>query len=114
VVGLDILAWRFVTHNEGFDFAMALPDAAGIETDLVAIVRRRERRTRHRVDAFEPHHTSPLRANHRDRPVPSEIMAVKLRRYGETVEIDQSAAGHFANLPRIVKRRSPACKRALG
>ena len=41
VVGLEILGRRFVTHNEGFDFAVALPDLAGIETHLVAIVRRR-------------------------------------------------------------------------
>jgi len=43
VVGVEALGRRFVTHNEGFDFAVALPARADIETDLVAIVRRQIR-----------------------------------------------------------------------
>ncbi len=40
VVGLEALGRRLVTPNEGVDFAVALPTASCIETELVAIVRR--------------------------------------------------------------------------
>ena len=40
VVGLKALGRRFLIHNEGFDFAMAVPDAAAITTGLVPLVRR--------------------------------------------------------------------------
>ncbi|MEH2499839.1 hypothetical protein V1294_006318 [Bradyrhizobium sp. AZCC 1678] len=40
VVGLETLGRRFITHNEGFDFAVAVPNRAEIEADLVPIVRR--------------------------------------------------------------------------
>ncbi|UWU90612.1 hypothetical protein [Bradyrhizobium sp. CB1015] len=40
VVGLESLGRRFLIHNEEFDFAMAVPDAAAIETALVPLVRR--------------------------------------------------------------------------
>jgi hypothetical protein len=40
VVGLDALGRRFITHNEGFDFAVALPTVSDIEAELVSIVRR--------------------------------------------------------------------------
>ena len=70
VVGLDILGRRFVTHNQGFDFAMALPDGAAIETDLVALIRRQLTSAERMIELMRS-----------DR--------VKLRRYEETVEIDQ-------------------------
>jgi hypothetical protein len=70
VFGLDVLGRRFVTHNEGFDFAMALPDTAAIEADLVPLVQR-QLKSAERVSAL----------------VGSS--RVKLRRYEETVEIDQ-------------------------
>jgi hypothetical protein len=69
VFGLDALGRRFVTHNEGFDFAMALPDTTAIETDLVALVRRQ---------LTSAERMSALIGSSR----------VKLRRYEETVEID--------------------------
>src|SRR6266508_3493109 len=40
VVGPDRLGRRFVTHNQGFDFAMALPDLALHEIELFALVER--------------------------------------------------------------------------
>jgi hypothetical protein len=40
VVGPDRLGRRFVTHNQGFDFAMALPDVAVGESNLVGLVER--------------------------------------------------------------------------
>jgi hypothetical protein len=40
VVGLSVLSRKFVTHNQGFDFAMALPDVVSQEADLVAVVQR--------------------------------------------------------------------------
>ena len=70
VVGLAALGRRFVTHNEGFDFAMALPDGMAIETDLVALIRRQLVSAERVVDLMRS-----------DR--------VKLRRYEETVEIDR-------------------------
>jgi hypothetical protein len=36
---LEWLGRRFITHNEGFDFAMALPDVRSIEIELMALVR---------------------------------------------------------------------------
>jgi hypothetical protein len=70
VFGLDALGRRFVTHNEGFDFALALADTAAIETDLVPLVGRQ-------ITSAE--RMSALIGSSR----------VKLRRYEETVEIDQ-------------------------
>jgi hypothetical protein len=70
VFGLESLGRRFVTHNEGFDFAMALPDTAAIETDLVPLVQRQ---------LTSAERMSALIGSSR----------VKLRRYEETVEIDQ-------------------------
>ena len=40
VVGLSVLSRKFVTHSQGFDFAMALPDVVSQEADLVAVVQR--------------------------------------------------------------------------
>lgn len=40
VVGLNALGRRFLTHNHGFDFAMALRDVASGEGDLIAVVNR--------------------------------------------------------------------------
>jgi hypothetical protein len=70
VFGLDVLGRRFVTHNEGFDFAMALPDTAAIETELVTLVQRQ---------LMSAERMSALTRSSR----------VKLRRYEEIVEIDQ-------------------------
>ena len=70
VVGLNALGRRFVTHNEGFDFAMALPNGAAIEANLVALVRRQLICAERMIELMRS-----------DR--------VKLRRYEETVEIDQ-------------------------
>jgi hypothetical protein len=70
VFGLGILGRRFVTHNEGFDFAMALPDMAAVEGDLVPLVQRQ------------------LASAERMRALIGSSR-VKLRRYEETVEIDQ-------------------------
>jgi hypothetical protein len=70
VVGSDGLGRRFATHNEGFDFAMALPDAAAMETDLVALVKRQivsAERLKRLMDTTR----------------------VKIRRFEQTVEIDQ-------------------------
>jgi hypothetical protein len=69
VVGLEALGRRFVTHNEGFDFAVALPTISCVKTELVAIVRRQ--------------------ATNAERMI--KMMGsgrLKLRRYEETVEID--------------------------
>jgi hypothetical protein len=38
--GVDILGRRFLTHNEGFDFAAALPNVGQIQTELVPVIRR--------------------------------------------------------------------------
>jgi hypothetical protein len=40
VVGLSVLSRKFVTHNQGFDFAMALPDVSSQEADLVAVIQK--------------------------------------------------------------------------
>jgi hypothetical protein len=37
---VEALGRRFITHNEGFDFAAAVPDLTGVETDLLPIIRR--------------------------------------------------------------------------
>jgi hypothetical protein len=69
VVGSDGLGRRFATHNEGFDFAMALSDAAAMETDLVALVKRQiagAERLKRLMDATR----------------------VKIRRFEQIVEID--------------------------
>lgn len=69
VFGLSILGRRFVTHNEGFDFAMALPDMAAIEADLVPLVQR-QLASAERIAAL------------------IGSSRIKLRRYEEIVEID--------------------------
>jgi hypothetical protein len=70
VVGLEILGRRFVTHNEGFDFAVALPDPAGIETDLVAIVRRQIASAERIIELMRS-------------------SRITLRRYEQNIEIDR-------------------------
>lgn len=70
VVGSDGLGRRFVTHNEGFDFAMALPESTKIETALVAMVRRQISGAEQLCDLMRS-----------DR--------IKILRYEETVEIDR-------------------------
>jgi hypothetical protein len=70
VVGSDGLGRRFATHNEGFDFAMALPNEASIETDLVALVKRQ------------------IASAERLRRL-METSRVKIRRFEQSVEIDQ-------------------------
>lgn len=69
VVGLEALGRRFVTHNEGFDFAVALPTPSCIQTELVAIVGRQIASAERMI---------ALTASNR----------LKLRRYEEIVEID--------------------------
>jgi hypothetical protein len=39
-VGLDRLGRRFVTHNESFDFAAALPQLESHTGELIALVKR--------------------------------------------------------------------------
>jgi hypothetical protein len=70
VVGLEALGRRFLTHKEGFDFAVALPTASCIETELVAIVRRQVSNAERMIALIG-------------------TRRVKLRRYEENVEIDQ-------------------------
>lgn len=70
VVGADGLGRRFVTHNEGFDFAMAVPDTAAIKINLVALVKRQivgAERLRRLMDTTR----------------------VKIHRFEQMVEIDQ-------------------------
>jgi hypothetical protein len=69
VVGLEAPGRRFVIHNEGFDFAVALPRISDIETELVAIVRRQVTNAERMI---------ALMGSGR----------LRLRRYEETVEID--------------------------
>jgi hypothetical protein len=40
VVGTEALSRKFLTHNAGFDFALAVPKVATHEADLVTLVRR--------------------------------------------------------------------------
>ena len=40
VFGVEMLGRRFVTHNEAFDFAIAVPDDRSIETELMPVVER--------------------------------------------------------------------------
>lgn len=70
VVGIEILGRRFVTHNEGFDFAVALPGPAGIENDLLAIVRRQIVSAERMIDLMRS-------------------SRIKLRRYEQNIEIDR-------------------------
>lgn len=70
VVGLDALGRRFTTHNEGFDFAMALPNVKAAQTDLVPLVQRQ-------ITSAE--RLSGLMQSGRG----------KFRRYEEIVEIDR-------------------------
>ena len=69
VVGVEALGRRFMTHNEGFDFAAAIPDLAGIETQLIPIVRR-QIGSAERIIELTRHGR------------------IKLQRYEQTVEID--------------------------
>jgi hypothetical protein len=70
VVGPDALGRRFITHNQGFDFAMALPDTASREAELVALVKRQ-------ITSAE--RLSSLMQSNR----------IKLLRYEETVEVGE-------------------------
>jgi hypothetical protein len=70
VVGLDTLGRRFVTHNEGFDFAMALSDPARIEPDLVPLVQRQITGAERIINLMRS-------------------SRIRLRRYEQTVEIEQ-------------------------
>ncbi|CEG06951.1 hypothetical protein BN961_00332 [Afipia felis] len=63
------LGRRFATHNEGFDFAMALPNEAAIEIDLAALVKRQ-------IESAE--RLKRLMGTTR----------MKIRRFEQTVEID--------------------------
>ncbi|MCP1929818.1 MULTISPECIES: hypothetical protein [Bradyrhizobium] len=69
VVGLEALGRRFMTHNEAFDFAAAIPDHGRIETDLVPIVLRQIRSAERIIDL-------------------TRHGRIKLRRYEQNVEID--------------------------
>ena len=69
VVGLEALGRRFVTHNEGFDFAVAIPDLGQIEADLVPIIRR-QINSAERIVELTRHGR------------------IKLRRYEQNTEID--------------------------
>lgn len=69
VVGLEALGRRLMTHNEGFDFAAAVPHLAGIKTQLLPIVRR-QIKSAERIIELTRHGR------------------VKLRRYEQNVEID--------------------------
>ena len=69
VVGLEALGRRFMTHNEGFDFAAAILDLAGIETQLIPIVRRQIRSAERIIEL-------------------SRHSRIKLRRYEQNIEID--------------------------
>jgi hypothetical protein len=54
VVGLDALGRRFVTHNGGFDFAMAVPDRSSLQTALVALVRRQIASSERLIELMQP------------------------------------------------------------
>ena len=69
VVGVDALGRRFMTHNEAFDFAAAIPDLTGIKTQLIPIVRRQIKSAERIIELTRPGR-------------------VKLRRYEQNVEID--------------------------
>lgn len=69
VIGVEALGRRFLTHNEGFDFAAAIPDNAGIAIQLVPIVQR-QIRSAERIIELTRH------------------SRIKLRRYEQNVEID--------------------------
>lgn len=69
VVGLEALGRRFLIHNDGLDFAMAVPNAEAIETGLVPLVRRQIKSAQRLVS---------LTASGR----------IQLRRYEGTVEIE--------------------------
>jgi hypothetical protein len=69
VVGVEALGRRFITHNEGFDFAAAVPDLSGIETDLLPIIRR-QIISAERIIELTRH------------------SRIRLRRYEQNIEID--------------------------
>jgi hypothetical protein len=54
VVGLGALGRRFVTHNEGFDFALAVPDGRSLQTDLVALVQRQIASSERLIELMQP------------------------------------------------------------
>jgi hypothetical protein len=60
---------RFMTHNEGFDFAATIPEFAGIEAHLAPIIRRQIKSAERLIEL-------------------TRHGRVKLRRYEQTVEID--------------------------
>jgi hypothetical protein len=62
------LGRRFVTHNRGFDFAMALPDVASKEVDFLALIQRQI--------ASAERLSGIMRSNR-----------IKLSRYEETIDI---------------------------
>lgn len=71
IVGLHAaLGRRFVTHNQGFDFAMAVPDVASKEADLLALIQRQ-------ITSAE--RLSGLMRSNR----------IKLSRYEETIDIGE-------------------------
>lgn len=69
VIGVDALGRRFMIHNEGFDFAAAIPDLDQIEANLVPIIRR-QISSAERIIELTRHGR------------------IKLRRYEQNVEID--------------------------
>ena len=69
VVGVEALGKRFITHNEGFDFAAAIPDLSDIATDLFPIVQRQ---------IIDAERIIELTRHGR----------IRLRRYQQNVEID--------------------------
>ncbi|WP_424629718.1 hypothetical protein [Bradyrhizobium sp. SYSU BS000235] len=73
VAGLHGLGRRLMTHNEAFDFALVLPDAAAIENDLVALARRQIKAAETLCELMRSNRT-------------------KIVRYEQTVHIDQLSA----------------------
>ncbi len=61
VVGTGVLGRRFVTHNQGFDFAMALPSITEHESDLVGLVRRQIESAERLIGLMEPNRISMAR-----------------------------------------------------
>jgi hypothetical protein len=68
VFGLAMLGKRFVTHNEAFDFAIALPDRRSIKAELVPLIRRQIGSSERLLEMLRPNR-------------------VKVGRYEEIVEI---------------------------
>lgn len=53
VAGLEALSRKFLTHNQGVDFAMALPDISSKQGDLVEIIRRQLRNAEKLVEVMQ-------------------------------------------------------------